>query len=559
MRTEMKQVSDDRKFTVAAEDGMYLGFCGVAHSGNRLVCCYLRTDQHHRTTTDIMVAFSHDGGKTWEDHRSIAHLDVERDGAVWVVPEISGMPDGRLVIICDKGIREADTPFPYLTTWQLENKMSNHLFWSYDGGVTWEGPHQIDDVGGEPERISALSDGTCIYTRTEARWKEERYHFNAAVYNDFQNKRLYDDFPGTKMYYSNVAVFSDDGGRTWNRQTQLADDPFYSDAEVGIVETAPGRLLATTRCCDCVTFFGQPSKLIRSNDYGKTWDKGSLAPFYGHRVIPGMLASGKAMVVYRNCFGTPATYAFVFDPDEPLSYEPASYIQDESRCTLDGGVMTLRTAEGSEGAVEFALYPAENDRSRVEVAAELRVEEADRNGCCISAGCRVSFEPGRIYLADRPEDGFAFDTTGWHTYRVVREDDRIRVYADGELKLDASTDGISTRAVRFGNNHNRGSFGFRKYLHNRSVSHWRSVQATINNKEDFAVRWEWNAGQGYPDQFRRDRFVLLDKGSLFIGDNGYGGWTQLEDGSIVIVDYTVAGGSAKPYIRSYVVREQDLI
>jgi hypothetical protein len=86
-------------------------------------------------------------------------------------------------------------------------------------------------------------------------------------------------------------------------------------------------------------------------------------------------------------------YALRFGPDEPLPYEPASFIWDESRCALSGDLMTLDTVEGREGGVAFALYPAQAPDSRVEVTAELRVERAAENGCALSAGCWVHSTP----------------------------------------------------------------------------------------------------------------------------------------------------------------------
>ncbi len=52
---------------------------------------------------------------------------------------------------------------------------------------------------------------------------------------------------------------------------------------------------------------------------------------------------------------------------------------------------------------------------------------------------------------------------------------------------------------------------------------------------DVSIDWSWQAADGiYPDQFQRDRVVLLDRSV----DSGYSGWCQRPDGGIVIVDYT---------------------
>ncbi len=56
-RSAMRMVPEAARFTVAQEEGWYLGFSGVARTREgRLVSAYLRSDAHLRTTTDIMVA-----------------------------------------------------------------------------------------------------------------------------------------------------------------------------------------------------------------------------------------------------------------------------------------------------------------------------------------------------------------------------------------------------------------------------------------------------------------------------------------------------------------------
>ncbi|MCR8632695.1 sialidase family protein [Paenibacillus radicis (ex Xue et al. 2023)] len=551
----MKKVSDSNKHLVAQEKDMYISFPGIAKAAKgALVACYLRTDSHHRTKTDIMITRSLDGGQSWINHQSISYTDVFEQGSVYVVPRINSLSDGRLVVICDRGLQKPQTEFQYLSTWVYNKQMWNELFWSYDEGLTWDGPHRIDDVGGEPEYIQELSNGSLMYTRAEVGEMEPRLRFNPATYYEFGNPAKYDWFPGVKVYYKQAAVFSDDGGQTWGRKSFMTDHPLYSDAEAGFAEIKPGHLLAVTRCADHGTRYGQPSRMIRSNDYGLTWDQGVLAPFHGHRPTLGMLQSGKALAVFRNALGTNATYAFVFDPEEPFTYQPNSFIWNEADCEIDNGIMTLRTEEGPERAVRFQLYPAQNDVSRVELETEMRLEEADEYGCCISAGCWIRFETDRVSLAGRPEQGFMLDTRKWHQYKIIREHHEIFIYVDGELLLHTNTVGLATRTVSFGNRYIQN-----EAKRNRSVSHWRSLSVKVINPDDYTIDWEWNAAVGYPDQFRRDRLVLLDKSGFSAGDNGYPQWVQQPDGSIVIIDYTKGEPvQDQPFVRSYTVTEAEL-
>ena len=523
-----------------------------------LVASWQLSDNHTSLLSYIMVARSEDGGRTWGEYQTIARSNVWEHHGIWVVPQMSVLRDGRIVIVSDWGQRNPKQDMPMLAHWQKPDRgMSNHLFWSSDHGRTWTGPQKVDDVGGEPGYVLEFSDGTLAFTRT-----------SSAETDQLKNPPL----PWGDIYYRNEIVFSRDGGKTWNESRWLADSPFHGDCEVGLAELAPGKLIAASRIGLGNGQFGHPSRLLFSTDNGLTWDRAVPAPFYGQRVHLGKLQSGKFLATYRNRWGTPGTRALVFDPSEDAGFQPNSWILEEERCELGPDALTLRTANGQRGAVEFNLYPAQDDESRVEVNATLRVEETEPNGVAISAGCWIHFSPDRIYLGDRPKTGFAFDTTGWHDYRILREKGVIKIYADGRERLNAPIDDIWVREVRFGNRAKSGAIGSggprEPYSRNQSVSHWRSVSVRVDNAQDYSIDWSWNPGKGYPDQFRRDRTVVLDYSNP--ADCGYSSWTQLPDGKIVIVDYTTGGdldsfswgaqgkGTA-PFIRAYHVTERDLV
>ena len=567
-RDEMREIPDANKFTIANETkgapdkrGWYYHVLNIADTPEGLLCVYRKTDAHTALTSDIMSARSTDGGRTWADHKLISHSDVWNEGGLWVAPQLTRLRDGRLVIIADFGRRTTGQNWPMLAQWQKPDRgMSNHLFWSRDNGKTWDGPTKIDEVGGEPGYILELADGTLVYPRTESRDTDQ-------IWNP--------PMPWGGTYYRNVAVFSDDGGKTWARTAVIADDPLQGDCETGLVELAPGKLMAVTRIGLGGGSLAQPSRFIFSDDSGKTWGRAQLAPIYAQRPIIRRLASGSLFVTFRNSWGTPGTYAFAFDQNEKLTYQPTSFIWDDTRTTIADGAMTMKTEEGRERGVIFALYPAQAPDSRVEIEAELRVEQAAPNGVHISAGCGVRFEPNRVSLIDRPADGFELETTKWRKYRIVREAGAISVFVDGELKLKKATTGIETRLVRFGNRQSGPWFGALEQpeglakiigkrpgpkFDNAAISHWRSVAVKVENRKDHSIDWKWTARDGLPDQFRRDRIVRVDRnGSFSAGNSGYSGWTQMKDGTVVIADYTNGYPAARiPFARAYVTSEQFL-
>ena len=544
-RHRMKAIPDENKFFVARDlyksanspnpKGWYHSVAGVVETNEGLVATYRLSDAHTCLVSHIMVAYSKDGGRTWKGHRSISEKNAYEDGAVWVAPQLSKLSDGRLVIIADLGERNPSDDWPMLSRWQQPSRgMSNHLFWSDDNGKTWDGPHKIDDVGGEPGYIVELSDGTLLYTRTESAQTDQLWN---------------PPLPWGETYYRCVAVFSDDNGKTWDRTSILADSPLHGDCEVGVVELAPDTLLAVTRIGFGGGRFGQPSRMIYSYDNGRTWTQHEMAPFYGQRTIVRKLQSGKLLVTYRHRWGTLASYAVMIDPSEAVGFQPSSFIWEPENCRVEDGVMTIRSEEGTEGQVEFSLYPAQAPSTDVTIETELKVEAADKNGCVINAGIGIRFAPNRVSLVEEPEIGFDIDASQWHTYKIVRTKGKVFVYVDGEQQLEENTADMAIRYVSFGTDGNK---------ENSSLTYWRSLTTRVENQNDYSIDWQWHARDGYPDQFRRDREVLLDKSA----DSGYSGWWQMENGDIVIVDYTnesIHSASQRqapqPFIRSYLTDE----
>jgi hypothetical protein len=281
--------------------GWYYKCANVVTTKNGdLVACWQLSDNHTSLTSNIVVARSTDGGKTWRDYQAIAHADVWAEHAVWVVPQMSILRDGRIVIVCDRGERTPGQDMPMLSAWQKKERgMWNYAWWSADNGKTWTKGDQVDDVGGEPGYVLELSDGALAYTRTSSQ-KTTLLKNPPAPWND--------------IYYRNEIVFSRDGGKTWPEAHWLSDDPFHGDCEVGLAEIAPGKLIAATRIGLGNGKFGHPSRLLFSDDGGLTWPRSEPAPFYGQRPHLGKLQSGKVLVTYRNVWGTPGTRALVFDP-----------------------------------------------------------------------------------------------------------------------------------------------------------------------------------------------------------------------------------------------------
>jgi hypothetical protein len=553
-RNGMRMLPAENRVTVADTPNVYHHSAGIVSTRDGLVCVYRTSDQHIASWVNINMARSHDGGRVWTDHRVLSESSFEKDHANWVAPQTSLLRDGRIAVLVDRGVKHSPFDWPSLAQWQMpDHGMSNWLMTSADNGHTWEGPRKVDDIGGEPSYIVPEIAGPLMYSRTDSRPTSAK-----------KNPSM----PWGPNYYRSTAVFSDDGGKTFVRTSPIFDDPLYGDCEVGVAEYAPGKLIAISRVGDGGSAFNQPSRFAFSDDGGRTWSKPKLSPIYAHRPCVRPLAGHHRdlFVTFRSASnGTPGTLAWKFDPEKDYGYQPNAFVWEEQRCALEADGLHLHTDEGNTGAVEFSLYPMEDDESSCELRATLALLDADTYGCNLCCGTWIRIEKGRVSLADRADAGFALDTENVHDYRIVAENQRVKIYVDGQQRLDESTDGIFMRNVRFGNRRGAKAAASHQpggpltvegggYHRNRSHSVWKKVELAVKNRRDHSVNWTWTAASGhYPDQFRRDQLIMVERNATFSnGNSGYSGWTQQPDGNVVIADYSATEQALpKPILRAY--------
>lgn len=515
--------------------GWYHSVANVVNTPEGLVASYRLSDSHCAVDTHIMVARSTDGGRNWTDHRPIAHANVWENHRVWLAPQMSRLRDGRLVIICDLGQRTTHQKWPMLSEWQTPGRgMWNFLFWSKDHGRTWSDPVPCDSIGGEPGYVIETEDGTLLYT---------------ATVSDRTDRIEDPPLPWGDIYYKNILMASTDGGETWTKRSDVTDAPFHGDCEVGLVERAPGHLLAVTRIGFSGGSLGNPSRVIHSHDNGRTWENPTMAPFYGQRPMVGRLQDGRFFATFRNRWGSFATYGFAWREDEVFRYEPNSFIWEEERCRLDGDVLRAETVPGPEHEVLFGFYPALDLRARVEMELEVRVESVDPGGWgLVSAGFPLHLLPDGIALeasdasvrtvdatgvvsrksrvdegSARPDDFVCpLDLTRFQRLRFVREDGWLVITSGAQTLLKMNVGDRLDRTVRFG-------------AQGTARIEWKAASVRVSHPDDETIAWSWSAASGdYPDQFRRDRMVRLNRSA----DTGYSGWTQLDDGTVVMTDYT---------------------
>ena len=76
-------------------------------------------------------------------------------------------------------------------------------------------------------------------------------------------------------------------------------------------------------------------------------------------------------------------------------------------------------------------------------------------------------------------------------------------------------------------------------------SWWRSVSYSVKNPTLDDFEWSWRAADGlWPDDYQRRRMIQIHGNhpdQKHNPDHGYSSWLMLDDGRIMLVDYTNCG------------------
>ncbi len=251
-----------RQYTVSRDDSVYECFPDMVKTPSGKLIVVFRESAHHADLEGNRLVYveSLDNGKTWSEKHA---LTEKRDGTyAYNCARISVMPDGSLVIICDKLDRTVNE--------DLLKDCEQHIFRSYDDGKTWSEPEILPIKGIVPDKYRVLSNGRHIFgvhRKSEITGKLTQY-----------------------CYYS------DDNGKTWT-EALVAFDERYQLCEVSIVEVEEGTLVAFMRENSSR---GLPCFKSISHDYGTTWEGVFETNIYCcHRPVVDKCATGNYFMTYR--------------------------------------------------------------------------------------------------------------------------------------------------------------------------------------------------------------------------------------------------------------------
>lgn len=557
-RSQMQRLPADRRVTIASNTNHYLCRADVLQTGGgRLICAFLENSTHEGSETNgyssVAVSVSDDNGYTWHDpnitsrsYGIICYGRVNVENYIHGVVNISWHPDAG-----SNGAAVINTTTIKLDT-TLTNRTVHTLFWSYDEGRTWT-TQFLENVTSpsnvEPDRIRTLANGDLVILGHIGR--------RPASF-------LVPKAPGEE-----TLIRSKDGGQTWLAVPDLVQSQNHlSWHESSLLDTGNGRLVVFM---DDMSGHAYPSFRCYSEDSGHNFGMPVMAPWFGQKNESDLLASGKVLTTFRT-HGTEEGYtAWLGDAYEANDIMPVtSFCYEPDRIRLYPDRLTLDSGEGNFKAAMYTLPPAADPSDRIVFKTRMRCLSADMQACHIDVGLPIMIYTNRMELLTNSTVGFDVDATQWHDYEIDRNGSNLVIKCDGQIRVDADVGAYVKnsqlngdpvgRTVKFGN-YTYG-FGHEKFSKNTGTSEWQSVEVTVVSGFFPSYHWQWSAASGvYPDQYKRDRLIMLEpEGSDWSTDYGYGGWTQLKDGSIYVVDYTRGEESSvpkKPFIRGYRLYESD--
>ncbi len=533
-REKMKYLPVSRRRTVFIDPDLY--FCRVdvcKTLSGKLVCTFLAANDHSGSLfSNVVVSESPDNGHTWTFYRTIMYGSYD-------LPKIQCLSDGRLVITVRGG----------------------PINWSYDEGATWiQAPYPEGT-----DKMRELSNGDLVIPAQRFR--------SAGSPNEELEETL------RRSY---------DNGISWWPIPDVVQSAYRKFFDEGSVWELPNRKLAAYCREDNYRYY--PMFLNFSTDFGHTWTSPQMSPLFGHRPAGGNLAGGRTLLTYRQIGGDVGYVAWLGSPEQDRNVFPIVARDIENRINLQADRIVMNSGAGDNAATMYTMPPTSTPADRIVMETEMRCLMAGADGCVICPGVVFNMDPaaGRVYLREDTGIGFSVNVTEFHTYKFDRNGSWLKVWCDGVLQIDrdissvmAMTDpsiildantrpGMYIRAengrnVLFGNwPYYRWSANF--YRNNTAHSEWKSMKVDVYAEEFPSYHWQWDATSGvYPDQYLRDRQIMLEtEGSYKQSDCGYGSWVQLDDGTILVMNYTRGDGrdmpvQTKPFIRSYFLYEEDFV
>ncbi|MBL9206793.1 MAG: exo-alpha-sialidase [Opitutaceae bacterium] len=509
---------DSRVFDVWRNPGRFTKNPDIIElPSGRLMLVYSDTEKHlSQEDQHLILLVSDDRGQTWRRHRTVDSHDKRKGEERLVTPRLSRLNDGRLVVLIDQddwGHFHEDQPPGIM------------IYWSRDNGDTWTQAETLAGVKGfEPDRVLDLPDGSLGFAAHVMR--------------------------GATQEFADVLYASVDGGKTWAERGTIAHDGFFRYCEGAVVVLDGGKELA------CVLrenhSAGNPSFVAFSKDQGRTWSPTKMLPFSLHRPYAKQLPDGRVLVTGRNVLGGLGTYAWAGDlRKEAGRYEPGGPAAP-SVASLSAEALVIENKPGT--ATRYTLLPPESSQSEILFSARVKVEGPPGVSVAFLSLARVlafrgpvvlSIASDGLGLSESPSDERkSMDMTRYREVAIRLRRGLLQVYVDEELIFSSCVfwESLPLKDFFSEDPSKRTQFG---QIGERGRSSWERVTYRVFNPRQPLFTWHWTAkSQLWPDQYQRDRLVQVHANPILPQhrpDHGYTSWLTLNDGRILLVDYTNRG------------------
>ena len=279
----MLEITDQGTISHRPDRGAYMPRITPLPDGTSIACQHvgagLGTPDNH-----IVVLRSADG-RVWTEQGSIHPGGPPTDGWAYRGPQISTVPDGRLVMTATR-FQTGDGPLfdPDSEALQRPEML---LFWSADAGRTWSPPQTVP-VDLPPERYTWNGAGSLLQLADD-RWMLPLETWKPEGYAGPPDQKA-------------AAVFSADQGRTWGEFTVVADDPegrllWWDQMNAQLPD---GRIytLLWTHCYG--TSEDLTNHYVVSADQGLTWSDPAPTNLRGQVCTPIPLPSGRVAAIYNH-------------------------------------------------------------------------------------------------------------------------------------------------------------------------------------------------------------------------------------------------------------------
>jgi len=547
--------------TIFRRVGVHAGFPDVAQAGEKHLVCVWRNGSHTGGNLETRIAHSYDNGQTWSNPARVYTTD--RKMISGNCPRLQRLKNGNLLLVVD--LKKGGSQFV------AEHNVG--MYESSDGGKTWRDERWLvpSEAGGGtgivPSHITELPDGRWLLAASS-----------------------FPKLPGGWTLEKAELFYSPDRGHSWVNAPPPHIFPPYTPNEPSPVLLDDGRLVVYARESRPD---GMPGGKYTSSDNGKTWSFQELPHPITGRTCAKLLKDGRIMLTYRSGIGRAALRAWIGDPNDPTTAQPAGgHFNDHQSVALKDGALHIDN-DGHRGQfTKYNLRPPDTKNTVIDITAELKVLENQGRAATLTvpfAG-KIRFFPDHFELAHNSSLRVNVSSGEFHTYRIISRVGRLQIEVDGKIALD--TDKADSRLERLRMAEKSiYSFGFGNEARGVGAAHletpstmpdvytanitpevtgyslWRRVEVLLNDPESGKRSFSWQAARdGFPDQYQLDHIIEIEA-SAAGHDQGYSGWTQLDDGRIFVVHYTDDGSAVSrpnrhnfgaPWIRGTFLELADL-